>query len=90
MRTIQIRAAEPTHPEGVTPRATLVIDQAPPSAERLDPVAMQADAELVADVLLATLPGGTLDRVVAQLLRHRASQLTVTLPRPRFGLPEAG
>ena len=89
MRTIQVRAAEPTHADGVKPRATLVIEQAHPNAERLDAVAMQADADLVVDVLLATLPGGTLDRVVAQLLRHRASQLTVTLPRLRFGSREA-
>lgn len=82
MRTIQIRAAEPTHADGVKPRATIVIDQAHPSAERLDGVAMQAEAELVADVLLATLPGGTLDRVVAELLRRKASGLVVAHRAP--------
>lgn len=88
MRTIQIRAAKPTHVDGMKPRATLVIDQAHPSAEPLDGVAMQADAELVVDVLFATLPGGTLDRVVAELLRRKATDLTVTYPRPRRGWTE--
>lgn len=77
MRTIQIRAAEPTHADGMKPRATLIIDQAHPTAERLDAVAMQAEAELVADVLLATLPGGTLDRLVVELLRRGASGLVI-------------
>lgn len=82
MRTIQIRAAEPTHHDGVKPRATIIIEQAHPDAERLDAVAMQADAELVADVLFATLPGGTLDRVVAELLRRRACGLVVAHRAP--------
>lgn len=82
MRTIQIRAAEPTHHDGMKPRATIIIDQAHPDAERLDGVAMQAEAEILVDALLASLPGGTLDRVVAELLRRRASGLVVAHRAP--------
>lgn len=88
MRTIQIRAAEPTHADGVKPRATIVIDQPHPSTERLDAVAMQAEAEILVDALYAVLPVGTLDRVLAELLRREASSITTAHTKPRRGWTE--
>lgn len=39
------------------------------------------DAGLICDALWDSLPGGTLDTLIALLMTRRASQLRVTLPR---------
>ena len=41
-----------------------------------------ADAELIATTLMQTLPGGTLDRVIAKLLECRASLFTRAFHQP--------
>lgn len=88
MRTIQIRAAAPCHENGVVPRLTIVLEQPAPNAERLDEVAMQAEAEILVDALYAALPVGTLDRVLAELLRREASSITTAHTKPRRGWTE--
>jgi len=41
----------------------------------------EADATFIVAALLASLPGGTVDAVLRQLLTHRASLLRVRWPR---------
>ena len=37
-----------------------------------------SDAKQIVDALLASLPGGTIDRVLVLMLQHRASSLVVS------------
>lgn len=43
--------------------------------------AHETDATFIVSALLASLPGGTVDAVLRQLLTHRASLLRVRWPR---------
>jgi hypothetical protein len=48
----------------------------------------EREAAQIAQALCASLPGGTLDRLLIALLQHRASRLIVAQPMPH--LPDPG
>lgn len=60
--------------------ATIVIKQPFPHFETLQAgeIQHQRNAEKLADILCRTLPGGTLNRLTAELLKRAAGALVVT------------
>lgn len=86
MKTVNVLKAAPTCDE--VESVTIVIDQVFPdicgTPCSLSEVAFVHDdnAERVVDALCAALPGGTLDRVLAQLFARRSSLLSIPLFPP--------
>lgn len=62
------------------PPRSIVIGAALPERDPNGRDLMQEDADLIADVLIGTLPGGTIDRLLAALLIRRGTMLRVPHP----------
>lgn len=82
MRQVNIRKREPTRDEPVEGVAIIIDGKLPPPGERMGTAgaAFADDGRALASALLETLPGGTVDALIAELLIRRAS-----LFRVRFG-----
>lgn len=77
---ITVHRADPIHDEEM-PTGAIHIDK-PQPCEGEPEHRFQTDAEAIADVLWNTLPGGTIDRLVAEMLRRHASLLRVRRTAP--------
>jgi hypothetical protein len=86
MNEITVHKAEPVLDEDV-PDAAIHIDKPiPADATAQETREMSSDdARAMAEVLWVHLPGATLDALIAELLRRRASQFTVPLPAKGVG-----
>lgn len=75
------RAQDTTSAELVLPLTIHIGEQIPepPLGDRLDRAraTFESDARAIVDALMSTLPGGTIDRVLAYLLDAKASLLVV-------------
>ncbi len=71
----------------VVESTTIIFDREFPNPISLDDaMKLHGDAaDRLADVLCNTLPGGTLDRLIAKLLERKASALIVPLFKPKGG-----
>ena len=71
------KAQSPTYPD--TPDLLIEATQEIDSCESLAELASlcQENAEQIADALCASLPGGTLDRLLAELLKRKASHFVI-------------
>lgn len=81
MKTIALFKAQPArdHIESTT----VVFDEEFPELPAGEhEKAFEAQAKLLMRALVTVLPGGTIDRLLVELLRHRASQLVVPQPGP--------
>lgn len=81
MREIRVHLAQPIREpvEPVTIQiATTFPDLDDPAAARLE---HERDAAAIGDALWQSLPGGTIDQLIAYLLLSRASQLRVRFPK---------
>jgi hypothetical protein len=81
---ITVHKADATRDESVADAAIHIDKVMPPY---LDPTEgrdlFASDAEQIAEVLFAHLPGGTQDELIAALLRRRASLFRVRFPEVR-------
>lgn len=89
---LTLHKAEAVHGHAVdgldpVPSATITIDAELPRDRNPREAAElhMRDARRLATVLLATLPGGTVDALMAELMTRRASQLRVPLERMQGG-----
>ncbi len=75
---ILVHKAQPTGDRQI-PKLTLIAEEdVPEPARAIDSIDLfESDAESIADALIATLPGGTLDRLVVKLLQHQVSLFVV-------------
>lgn len=80
MRTLSIHRAQghALTPDGPKP-VTIIIEAQIPDDH--GPDIWTNDAIAIAKTLRATLPGGTWDRLVAEMLRLHASNLIITRPQ---------
>lgn len=81
MRIIRALRAQDIAGAPVEP-ITLIIEEPIPSMKTLvaQDAIQQANAEIVADALCSSLPGGTLNRLTAELLLRAAGSLVVLRP----------
>jgi hypothetical protein len=84
MKTIKICKAQGFRDKPVE-STTIQFDQEAPRFDSLERQGKLYDVEAqhLADVLCTTLPGGTLDRLMAELLQRRASLLIVPMFEPK-------
>ena len=80
--TLTVHKAEAVHPGAPVHSATITIDADQPTGRTPREAAElhQRDADALATVLWATLPGATLDALLAEMLARRASLLRVPMP----------
>lgn len=80
MNTVAIHRAQPIG-DSTPPPVTIVIDAVIKNPEKLQLSRAQylSDGVRLADALFASLPGGTMDALLVELLSRRASLLAVTL-----------
>lgn len=75
-----VHYAQNTNPANpVTPAIVSITKPQFPGGDSTDTMRIfEADAQRIADALHAALPGGTLDRLTAELMRRAATRLVVT------------
>lgn len=78
MTTIRTYKADPLGSR-ITPGITIEIDRRLPEVKTLKEATAiyDTDAKLIFDALIHSLPGGTIDRLTARLLIHKASLLAI-------------
>lgn len=82
LRVAIYRAEDTTRESEDVPNATLTISSPPPKQETLDDsrTFYRQQARALHDVLARTLPGGTLDALLGELLERKASLFRIRMP----------
>lgn len=84
VRTLAIHHAQPIGTQAIVPTTIVIGSAFPDNLSMEDGRALHARQALeLAEALDATLPGGTLDRVVAEMVARHASLLRVPHARPK-------
>jgi len=78
VRTVRVRLAESIAGRPRVRPVAIIIDETMPATSR----DFEVDSRMLADALLLSLPGGTVDALLRRLLEHRASQLVVPAVAP--------
>lgn len=80
MKTIHIQKAQRTLTDFPVPDTTIVIELEIKDAESLHEAAKayQADARKLCEALYESLPGGTFDQLLVEMLRRKASHFKVS------------
>lgn len=81
METVNIFKAQRIGQHMIVGSVTIVIDEELPEQKTIEDneAIFQKEAFTLADALLKSLPGGTIDRLVAELLRRKATSFVVPL-----------
>lgn len=79
MTTVSVFKAQQTVSDEPVPTLELVAYESAPSFETLEEAAAtyEKDAKTIANVLFASLPGGTIDRLLVEMLTRKASHFRV-------------
>lgn len=85
MRTVEIHRARALPGKPTEPVTIRIVEPFPrdlPGEKAVDDC-HRFNAESLAEALVATLPVGTLDHLIAELMRRRARSLTIAMPGAR-------
>lgn len=78
---VRVHRAKPTLPDDDIPDLTIFVNKEIP--EHADEMRLKLDAEKIVAALFRCLPGGTIDHMLADMMRRRATQLHVSLAARR-------
>lgn len=78
MKTVRAYRAQAARPDKPVEQVTIEIDDEIPASG----VAFEEQARTLASVLWETLPGGTIDALIAEMLKRRASKYRVPFGNP--------
>lgn len=78
---IRVHKAQPVLPDDDIPDLTILANKEIP--EHADEMRLKLDAEKIVAALFRCLPGGTIDHMLADMMRRRATQLHVSLAARR-------